>query len=204
MSKPKKELNPKLAKGDRIMCLHMEGETSVPMGTTGTVSRISRDPFEVDSDIITVDWDNGSTLGLLTTTDTWIKVKPDNITEETGDAAFNYFIKNPDIFEYFDRKFLIKYLNELRDASPVNMLQSAPFLYSGSEWIERYYGENQQYNESFQNVLEMADEAKDKMIQGVLKYMDSKDIDMDGDMDKFNRLMRKFSTAILELYISFS
>jgi hypothetical protein len=46
--------------------------------------------------------------------------------------------------------------------------------------------------------------AKDKMIQGVLKYMDSKNIDMDGDMDKFNRLMRKFSTAILELYISFS
>jgi len=37
MSKSKKELNPKLVKGDRIMCLHMDGETGVPMGTTGTV-----------------------------------------------------------------------------------------------------------------------------------------------------------------------
>ncbi len=34
MSKLKKELNPKLVKGDRIMCLHMDGETGVPMGTT--------------------------------------------------------------------------------------------------------------------------------------------------------------------------
>jgi hypothetical protein len=204
MKKPKRELNPKLEKGDRIICLEMYQETSVPMGTEGTVSRISRDPFEVDGEIITVDWDNGSTLGLVSTTDRWIKVKQDNITEETGDSAYNFFIKNPDIFENFDWRFLRNYLNELRDASPVNMFQSAPFLYSGSEWIDRYYGENQQYNESFQNVLDMADEAKDKMIQGVLKYMDSKDIDMDGDMDKFNRLMRKFSIAILELYISFS
>ena len=49
-----KELNPKLTKGDRVMCLHMDGETSVPMGTTGTVSRTTKDPFEVDSEIITV------------------------------------------------------------------------------------------------------------------------------------------------------
>jgi hypothetical protein len=54
----------------------------------------------------------------------------------------------------FDWRFLRNYLgNELRDASPVNMLQSSPFLYSGREWIDRYYGEDQQYNESFQNVF---------------------------------------------------
>jgi cell division GTPase FtsZ len=82
------------------------------------------------------------------------------------------------------------------------MFQSQPFLYSGKEWIDRYYGENQEDNEDFQEVLEMADEAKDKMIQGVLSYMDSQDMDV--DLDKVNRLMKKFATKIKGLYIAFS
>ena len=69
MSKPKKELNPKLVKGDRIMCLHMDGETSVPPMTTGTVRVVTRDPFENDSEVINVNWDNGSTLALLSVSD---------------------------------------------------------------------------------------------------------------------------------------
>jgi len=81
------------------------------------------------------------------------------------------------------------------------MLQSQPFLYSGREWIDRYYGENREDDEDFQEVLEMADEAKNKMIQGVLKYMESKDIEI--ELDKVNRLISQFSSKILNLYISF-
>ena len=81
------------------------------------------------------------------------------------------------------------------------MLQSQPFLYSGKEWIDRYYGEDQEDNEDFQEVLEMADEAKNKMIQGVLKYMESNDIEI--ELDKVNRLISQFSSKILNLYISF-
>lgn len=49
----------------------MEGEVQAPIGIKGTVTRISKDPFEMDGDeeIISVDWDNGSTLSLLSTTD---------------------------------------------------------------------------------------------------------------------------------------
>ena len=74
-------------------------------------------------------------------------------------------------------------------------------MYSGREWIDRYYGENQEDNEDFQEVLEMANEAKDKMIQGVLKYMESEGIEI--DLDKVNRLISKFASKILKLYISF-
>jgi DNA polymerase I-like protein with 3'-5' exonuclease and polymerase domains len=81
------------------------------------------------------------------------------------------------------------------------MLQSQPFLYSGKDWIDRYYGENQEDNEDFQEVLEMADEAKNKMIQGVLKYMESEGIEI--ELDKVNRLMGRFASKILQLYISF-
>jgi hypothetical protein len=72
MSKPKRELNPKVKSGDRVMCLHMDGETSIPPMTLGTVRSVIRDPFEDDGEIINVAWDNGSSLGLLSITDSWI------------------------------------------------------------------------------------------------------------------------------------
>jgi hypothetical protein len=201
MSKLKKELNPKLVKGDRIMCLHMDGETSVPPMTTGTVRSVVRDPFEDNSEIINVNWDNNSTLGLISITDSWVKIAQETLEEQAGTTEYDYFSKNPEIFDNFDWRFLREFLNKLRDASPVNMLQSQPFLYSGKDWIERYYGENQEDNEDFQEVLEMADEAKDKMIQGVLKYMKSEGIEI--DLEKVNRLIGRFSSKILQLYISF-
>jgi hypothetical protein len=200
MSKRKRELNPKVVKGDKIMCLYMDGESSVPMGTNGVVSRVIRDPFEADGEIIEVKWDNGSNLSLISVTDSWVKVDENQIKESR--EAHDYFRDNPEIFENFDYKFLREFLNKLREAGPVNMLQVDPFLYSGREWIDRYYGENQEDNEYFQEVLEMADEAKDKMIQGVLSYMDYQDMDV--DLDKVNRLMKKFATKIKGFYIAFS
>lgn len=201
MSKPKKEINPTLVEKDRIMCLHMDGETSVPMGTTGTVRRVGRDPFENDGEIITVDWDNGSTLALVSTTDSWVKVAQETLEEQVGNSEYEYYSKNPEVFDNFDWRFLREFLNKLRDASPVNMLEAQPFLYSGREWIDRYYGEGREDNDDFQEVLDMADEAKNKMIQGVLKYMKSEGIEI--DLEKVNRLVRKFSVKILELYLAF-
>ena len=202
MSKSKKELNPKLVKGDRIMCLHMDGETSVPPMTTGTVRSVVRDPFEDNSEIINVNWDNDSTLGLISITDSWVKIAQETLEEQAGSTSeYDFFNKNPEIFNNFDWRFLREFLNKLREAGPVNMFQSQPFLFSGKEWIDRYYGENQEDNEDFQEVLEMADDAKNKMIQGVLKYMKSEGIEI--EIDKVNSLMGKFATKILQLYISF-
>ena len=202
MSKVKRELNPKVSVGDKVMCLNMDGESSVPPMTTGIVRNVVRDPFEVDGELITVNWDNGSTLALVSITDSWVKVPNEQkIEEQTLSPEYDYFSKNPEIFENFDWRFLRKFLTKLRDASPVNMLQSQPFLYSGKEWIDRYYGEDQEDNEDFQEVLEMADKAKNKMIQGVLKYMESNDIEI--ELDKVNRLIGQFSSKILNLYISF-
>ena len=199
----KSELNPSLKEGDRVICYHMDGETGVPPGTKGTVTRIGRDPFEPNGDelIIEVNWDNGSTLALVSVTDAWKKPK-EKIQESTGSVTYDYFKENPEIFENFDWRFLRDFLYKLRDSGVVNMFQSSPFLYSGKQWIDRNHGENQEDNESFQEVLEMADESKHKMIQGLFKYMESKNIDMD-DMGMVNRLIEKFASKIVNLYISF-
>ena len=199
----KSELNPRLKEGDRVICYHMDGETGVPPGTKGTVTRIGRDPFEPNGDelIIEVNWDNGSTLALVSVTDAWKKPK-EKIQESTGSVTYDYFKENPEIFENFEWRFLRDFLYKLRDSGVVNMFQSSPFLYSGKQWIDRNHGENQEDNESFQEVLEMADESKHKMIQGLFKYMESKNIDMD-DMGMVNRLIEKFASKIVNLYISF-
>ena len=183
----------------------MDGETGVPAGTKGTVVTVTRDPFETDTDgqIIGVNWENGSKLSLLTTTDAWKKVIEEIQEQVTGSPEYDFFSKNPEVFENFDYKFLKKYLLKLRESGIINMFQAAPFLYSGEEWMDRYHGEHQEDNEAFQEVLGMADEAKNKMIQGLLKYTESKNIEID-DMDRFNSLMRKFAMKINQFYITFA
>jgi hypothetical protein len=199
----KGQLNPPVKPGDKIICYHMDGETGVPAGTKGTVITVTRDPFETDSDgkIIGVDWENGSKLSLLSTTDAWKKVVEK--IQESSSPEYDFFSKNPEIFEHFEYNFLKKYLLKLRESGVINMFLAAPFLYSGKEWIDRYHGEHQEDNEAFQEVLEMADEAKNKMIQGLLKYMESKNMDME-DMGRINNLMHKFATKINQFYITFA
>lgn len=200
MSRKIRELNPKLKKGDRIMLISMEGESSVLPRHKGTVTSINPDPFE-DSEIIGVNWDNGSNLSLLSAHDSWIKVEdgPEQIKES---IEWEFVKKNPEVFKFFDTSFLNQYLRKLRESSVENMLGVQPFLYSGKEWIDRYYGEDQENNQPFQEVLEMADEARDKMIQGVLSYMES--IGDEIEINRVNRLIQNFASKILKLYISFS
>ena len=201
----KGQLNPPVNPGDKIVCYHMDGETGVPAGTKGTVVTVSRDPFETDTDgqIIGVNWENGSKLSLLTTTDAWKKVVEEIQEQVTGSPEYDFFSKNPEVFENFDYKFFKKYLLKLRESGVVNMFQASPFLYSGKEWIDRYHGEHQEDNEAFQEVLEMAEEVKNKMIQGLLKYMESKNMDID-DMSRFNNLINKFAMKINQFYMTFA
>lgn len=199
----KGQLNPELKVGDRIMCLHMEGETSVPPGTVGTVYKISRDPFEsTGNNIINVDWDNGSRLALITSTDAWRLVSSEKINEQS-DSTWKYMTENPDVFEHFDWKWLEKYLYKLRDSGIVNMWGAFPLLYSGKEHIDRYYGEGREDDEKFQELLDDADEAKNKIIQGVVSYMEKNNKDLN-NLDMVNRYARGFSQKILGLYIALS
>jgi hypothetical protein len=195
-------INPELEIGDEIVLFHMEGENSVSPGTKGKVKNIQVDPFEDDNLIISVNWANGSTLALMSKTDVWKKNIKESI-KESSDKSWDYIIKNPDIFENFDWKFLREFLYKIRESGIVNIFGSAPLLYSGREHIDRYYGEDQEDNEAFQEVLEMADEAKNKMIQGVVKYMQKHNKNLD-DMGQVNRFATNFSQKILGLYMALS
>lgn len=197
----KGELNPKLKVGDLIVCYHMDGETSVPPGTTGVVKKIGRDPFEEDGELIEVEWENGSRLALVSTVDAWKKIQQDTIEEQHD--PWDVIIKNEDIFKHFDWRWLEQFLYKLRDTGIVNMLGSSPLLYAGSKHIDRYYGEGREDDEEFQEFLQEADKAKDKIVQGIISYMIEHNKDLD-NMDEVNRLASLFSKKILSIYIALS
>lgn len=194
-------LNPPLNVGDTVVCYHMDGETSVPPGTKGTVRSISRDPFESEGELIyNVDWENGSTLGLLSSQDAWKKIEQ---LEEQVDKNWKYITDNPDIYEHFDWKWFREYLKTIRDSGVINMFGASPLLYAGKEHIDRYYGEGREDDERFQAVLDDADESKNKIIQGVISYMTANDKDLD-NMALVNRYADNFSKKLLGLYITLS
>lgn len=194
-------MNPKVNEGDRIICYHMEGELGVPPGTKGTVKNVTRDPFESDGEIIGVNWDNGSQLSLLSTTDFW-KIDKESMTEQVREPAeYSVFKKNSDVFENFDWRYLRDFLVAVRDAGPVNMFEAGPFLIGGKEWIDRYYGEGKEDDPEFQKVLEMADTARDKMIAGTVNYLNkTKD---DWELEDAERLLKIFAQKMMSIYISF-
>jgi len=197
-------LNPELKVGDVIILLHMEKETAVPPGTIGVVEKISRDPFESpDEKIISVKWENGSTLGLITSTDAWKKIESEQNIQESRDSTWDFMTQNVDIFENFDWRWLEQFLYKVRDSGIVNMYGAAPLLYAGSEHIDRYFGEGREDDETFQAVLEDADESKNKIIQGVIKFMEKNNKDLD-NLDQINRYAQNFAQKILGLYIALS
>jgi hypothetical protein len=201
----KGKLNPELKVGDRIMCLHMEGETGVPPGTLGTVKKISRDPFESpDENIINVNWDNGSTLALISSTDAWKFAPEESIQESTNsNSEWDFIVKNEDVLENFDWRWLREFLYKIRKSGIINMFGASPLLYAGKQHIDRYYGEGREDDEDFQAVLDDADEARNKIVQGVMKYMEKNNKDLD-NLNQINAFARNFAQKIIGLYIIFS
>jgi hypothetical protein len=72
----KGSLNAELKVGDKVMCYHMDGEIGVHPGPIGKVTDVTRDPFEYSGDekIISVKWENGVNLALISSTDSWKKL----------------------------------------------------------------------------------------------------------------------------------
>lgn len=187
--------------GDKIECLHMEKESEVSPGTFGIVVSITRDPVIPDSYILGMKWENGSHLNLLTDSDTWRLIPKKSLKEDSAHRPHDFFSENTEIFDFFDWRWFKNYLEVLRDSGIVNMFGAAPFLYMTKEHLERYYGEGNEDNEAFQEFLELADTSRQKMTEGVVRYLES--TGKEWDIDDANRKVRSFASKIVQLYWSF-
>lgn len=198
-------MNPELKVGDEIILYYMHDEISVPPGTKGVVTRISKDPTQTDdSKIIQVKWETGSTLSLLSNEDQWKLVKK-NIKEESLSARIDpysdFLDKNRDL-RMFDMVYFDEFYKKIRNSGIVNMFGAAPLVYAGPEHIERYYGEGKEDNPAFQEVLDSAEEARNKFLSSLVKYAVKKNIDLD-DEARLNNLAHKISIKLLQSYMLF-
>jgi hypothetical protein len=188
-------MNPKLKVGDRVCLLYMSGEIKMNPGECGVVKSVDNVFGDVQYG---VKWDNGSNLALLSDTDAW-KLEKKQIKENELDRM-NVLYKNIDSFKFFKMGFLYKYLKLVRDASIVNMFQSPPYLWMGSERIKHEYKYKDIHNEeAFDEMVAMSDQAQAEMINGVINYLESKGIEE--NMDNINRYLRKFATMIVQNYM---
>jgi hypothetical protein len=193
-------LNPKLKQGDRVVILQMNDDYGIPSGTAGTVSRV----LEIfGEDQYYVDWDNGSKLAIISSVDAWtkeedfLKRRKKNIKESNLDKM----VQHKEIFKNFDVKFLVDYMKKLRESSIINMFGSSPYLYMGKDRIyhQNYNNPSAEDNETYDELLEMADEAQSKMISGVIKVLEKEGKEV--DLSNINRYLKKYSEKIWDTYV---
>ena len=180
----KKTKNPPLKEGDKIILIHMEGESLDP-GTKGTVIGIEKVPSFNPNDLgyaYKVEWrEDGddkviSKLSLLPETDSWL-FDHENIqevfrfddkdNENSTEEEYNFV----SLFKKSDLKELLDYIELIRQSSLVNMMDSAPFFGSGSEYIRRfidlhYYGKEMDENkeEIVEKMINKADYIRNMFI----------------------------------------
>lgn len=198
-------INPELKPGDRVVVLHMEDEFSaVPIGTAGTVKSHSK---VFGDDQYNVNWDNGSSLALISSVDIWdteesmiakrtIKKK---VVEGEYEKNLN-LLKNIDVFKNFNMKFLQKYLLAVRESSIVNMFDAADYLWLGRERIEHEFKYKDIHNkDAFEKVLEMADQAKSEMIIGVMNVLENEG--KEDSLENVNRNIKRYAFKVLQNYM---
>lgn len=188
-------INPKLKPGDRVILLHMDGETSVLPGSWGTVTRAY---VLFGTEQYDVDWDNGSKLSLIGDTDMWDNKKRKRKTIKEDDRN-KFFMENIDVFKHFNMKFLQKYLLMIRASGITNMYGASTYLYMGRERIEHEFKYKDVPNEdAFEEVLDNANQSQAEMINGVINYLEEKGIEE--DMSSINRYLQRFATKIVQTY----
>jgi hypothetical protein len=198
--------NPKLEKGDRVVLLHMDGESISP-GTKGTVQHVDK----IFGDIqYSVKWDNGSTLALISSCDAWRlekdvkkKIKETKIVKKKTIVEMDneHLSKSYRIFTHFNMRFLDSYLHMIKDSGIVNMFGAAPYLYMGRERIEHEFEyKTIPSEEDFEKVLDNADKAQQEMVEGVIKILEKENKEV--TIENINRYLRKYSTEIITVYIS--
>ena len=200
-------INPKLNVGDRVVLLHMDGETSVSPGEQGTVIAHSE---VFGDDQYTVSWDGGSKLALISSVDLWDtpkdKKKSNTVKERVItkkiiteiDDQNRVFLKNIDIFKHFNMRFLKSYLMDIRESGITNMFGAAPYLYMGKDRIEHEFKYKDIDEDVSEKVLERADQSQSEMINGTIKALNAQG--KEESLENINRFISRYATMVVETY----
>lgn len=190
----KKTKNPELKEGDKIVLIHMDGESLDP-GTKGTVIGIEKVPKFAPSDLgyaYKVDWYDESDgrsisrLLLLPETDFWMydyeniqeRFKFGNEQDENSVEEEYNFIS---LFKKSDFNRFLDYVELIRQSGLVNMFQSAQFYGNGREYLQKFidlhtHGDemDDEKEEIYEKLLNDADFVRNMFINAAINKVESK------------------------------
>ena len=214
------KLNPKLKKDDRIVLVHMDGE-SIGAGIKGKVLGVTNTPNMSSKDLgyqYDVQWfdDEGnplSKLSLIPEVDAWIFDKDNYESKSLNEIQFKNLedlISWGDFLKIFGNKDLnrISEFFELeRRSGFFNMAtDGGKFLLSGPDYIESFIKlksfEND-FNEEDKNIhkllLSRAQEVRDIFIRGAMKYLEEKDQEL--EIPNIQKTMKRLEITSKQLWM---
>jgi hypothetical protein len=190
-----KKKNPELKEGDRIVLIYMPNE-NIDTGTKGRVKSIGQATFfDGGSDYMyNIEWlddDNKviSTLSLLPEVDSWI-LDPE-FTQNDLNESKNRVITDLDqlirrhewsrLFKKSDLKYIMEFLELIRQLGVVNMFQSNQFLGQTNDYLTKYFDLYRMQRELDDNdeeliekILEMAENVRNIMISAAITDLERK------------------------------
>ena len=196
-----KKKNPQLKEGDRIILIYMPGE-DIDTGTKGRVKSIGQAPtFGGSPDYMyNVEWfddDNKviSTLSLLPESDSWM-LDPE-FTQNDLNEAKNRVITDLDelisrhewsrLFKKSDLKYIMEYLEVIRQLGVVNMFQSGQFLGQTKDYLTKYFDLYRMQRElddndeeKIEKILEMSENVRNIMISAAVTDLEQKNVEITG------------------------
>lgn len=206
-----KKKNPELKEGDHIVLIYMPGE-SIDTGTKGIVKGIDKTPsFGGSTDFqYRVEWlddDNKviSTLSLLPGVDSWIfdpKFTKNDLNENRNRVItdLDELIRRHEwsrLFKKSDLKYVMEFLELIRQLGVVNMFQSGQFLGQTKEYMAKYFDLyrmqrelDDKDEELIEKIMEMAENVRNIMISAAITDLErnNKEITGKSATNRVNRL----------------
>lgn len=206
-----KKKNPELKVGDRIILIYMPGE-DIDTGTKGKVKSIGQAPsFGGGSDYMyNVEWLDDddkviSTLSLLPEADSWIldpEFKQNDLNESKNRVItdLDELISRHEwsrLFKKSDLKYILDYLEVIRQLGVVNMFQSGQFLGQTKDYLTKYFDLYRMQRElddndeeKIEKVLEMSENVRNIMISAAVADLERKNVEITGRSatNRVNRL----------------
>ena len=213
------KLNPELKTGDRIILVHMDGET-LGTGIKGEVLGISKTPSfgGQNSYQYNVRWfdDEGnqfSQLSLLPDADAWI-MDPEFVQGNIQEINFKNLddlISKGDFLAVFSKKDLeavYKFLELERQVGSHNMaLEGGKFLMTGPSYIEDFF-KLQRYNRDYdedkeiliEKLISRSQNMRDIFIRNAMKYLENQDKEL--SINNIQRTMIRLAQTAKEFWMN--
>jgi hypothetical protein len=207
--------NPQLQEGDRIVLIYMPGE-SLDTGTKGKVLKIEKAPsFGGKNDFqYSVEWYNDdesviSNLSLLPESDTWIldpEFKQKNLQERRFDDLDKLISHHEwaKLFKKADLKYIMEFLELIRQLGVVNMFQSGQFLGQTKDYLTKYFDLYRMQRELDENdeeliekIMEKSEMVRNIMISAAVSDLERKNMEITG-RSATNRVNRLATEVVKE------